>query len=107
MLLSHKPVIFIYKCTMTVSRKKINYASYRCYYSQFACFWFSDSSGTTKTWSILAQWAFLLPLFQHMQNITELNVLLQSKWGKERIDIRNVATSLGFSVGFVFTKKQQ
>lgn len=58
-----------------------------------------------KKWSILAQWTFLLPLFLHMQNITELNVLLQSKWGKEIIDIRKAATSLGYSVGFVFPRK--
>lgn len=92
---------------MTLSRRKINYASYRCYYSQFSLFWFSGSYGTEKKkkWSILAQWTFLLPLFLHMQNITELNVLLQSKWGKEIIDIRKAATSLGYSVGFVFPRK--
>lgn len=90
---------------MTVSRKKINCASYRCYYSQFPLFCFSGSYGTAKTWSTLAQWTFLPPLFQHIQNIAELTVLLQSEWEKETIDIRNAATSLGYSVGFVFARK--
>lgn len=90
---------------MTASRQKINCAGYRCYYFQFPLFQFLGSYGTAKARSILAQWTFLPPLFQHIQNISELNVLLRSKWGKETIDIRNAATSLGYSVGFVFARK--
>lgn len=44
---------------------------------------------------------FLLPPFQQVQNITELNVLLQCKWGGEIIEIRSATTSLGYYAGFV------